>query len=501
MRNHPKANVPTTHPRQPVYHLRWSVILIVGLLGCGGSESAQPPVVKPGGRGVVPATSKHTRSQPQTAPAALRESGDGPSAITNDSAGPETSPTPVAQQEPENAVADNQLKTEKHGPGGLVQLVVPLDKNGRYSLRDFRAECNRTLGTSYQLKGGRNRKFRLTKLDKDALELAAIVLDEFSSVDFNDKRFVIAFENPRDKKRKRAIVKQLTKTFGWPAGTGLQIPDGFKPRQRTMLLIHGLEAGPADMQRLVRACKASGIQSLIFDYPNDGPLSVSGERLNSELADFSKRFPQARLAIVAHSMGGLVARHCLENSNRLPDCITDLIMLATPHHGASLAYIQPWIELVFAVLPSKWDLHNDGLGESAIDLMPKSEFLSSLNARPRPSGIRYHLAIGRKGLLTDRTAKAVEQELEALMARKNSSLEHRASMRRFIRSPELRTGHGDGAVTIRSATLENVASTKTFDLTHREIYQLPGQVPERSPVFSWMLEVLDWNKSAARSAR
>jgi pimeloyl-ACP methyl ester carboxylesterase len=268
-----------------------------------------------------------------------------------------------------------------------------------------------------------------------------------------------------------------------------------------MLLIHGLEAGPADMRRLEMACRASGIQTLIFDYPNDGPLVQSGKRLNADLKRFTRRYPKTRITIVAHSMGGLVARYCLEQADQSPDCVTDLVTLATPHHGSSLASIQPWIELVFSVFPSKWNLHNDGLGQAGDDLRPGSKFLENLNARPRQKGVRYHVAIGRKGFLTDQNARAVEKELETLMARAKLPQHERISVRQFVRSPELRTGLGDGAVTVRSATLKDVASTRQFDLDHREIYQLPGKAPEKSLVFSWILEVLDWDTSLKPPSR
>ena len=56
------------------------------------------------------------------------------------------------------------------------------------------------------------------------------------------------------------------------------------------------------------------------------------------LADFLAALPHQRIAIIAHSMGGLDARyliHHLDPQHR----VRDLITLATPHHGSAVADI------------------------------------------------------------------------------------------------------------------------------------------------------------------
>ena len=75
----------------------------------------------------------------------------------------------------------------------------------------------------------------------------------------------------------------------------------------------------------------------------------------------------ARVAVVAHSMGGLALRWYLtrlDGQHR----VERAIFLATPHRGTWLAWL--------------------GLGQGARDMRPGSIFLRELNAFPMPAGVR-----------------------------------------------------------------------------------------------------------------
>ncbi len=123
----------------------------------------------------------------------------------------------------------------------------------------------------------------------------------------------------------------------WPEKNGLHLPDDFHPSARTILLIHGLESHAGQFDRFQQACRKWGVQTLVFDYPNDGPIAWAGDRLSDDLKALSARNPRLRVVIVAHSMGGLVSRYCLETPGKLPGCVTDLFTLGTPHAGSALS--------------------------------------------------------------------------------------------------------------------------------------------------------------------
>lgn len=63
-------------------------------------------------------------------------------------------------------------------------------------------------------------------------------------------------------------------------------------------------------------------------------------------------------------------------------------------------------------------------------------------------------------------------------------------LRVIAMADELVDGKADGAVTIDSATIKTVTSVKRFSLCHNELISLPGNRPEASPVFRWLLKTL-----------
>ncbi|HSJ15671.1 MAG TPA: alpha/beta fold hydrolase [Longimicrobiales bacterium] len=76
-----------------------------------------------------------------------------------------------------------------------------------------------------------------------------------------------------------------------------------------------------------------------------------------------------RVALVAHSMGGLAARWYLTRLGGAAHVHT-AIFLATPHHGTYAAWL--------------------GFGPGAREMRPGSEFLQRLNATPWPDTVRAH---------------------------------------------------------------------------------------------------------------
>ena len=248
-----------------------------------------------------------------------------------------------------------------------------------------------------------------------------------------------------------------------------------------------------------RAFEAWGVQTFIFDYPNDGPLRISGRRLRKELFQLSSKHPRLDLVVVAHSMGGLVARYALERVAPAPSCVTDLFTLGTPHQGSRLAVGQPWLEVIVA--PDWQDRLNpfagmrDGVGQVVRELLPGSEFLKQLNAFSRPAGIRYHVAAGRQGFLSEQRRRELIDALQKQRARIGKG---EVDILRIITAPELQTGKGDGAVTVESATkLHGAITTRVFELNHIELIRQKVARPEEAEVFRWIVDTLHWSRNHA----
>ncbi|HEV3004498.1 MAG TPA: alpha/beta fold hydrolase [Pirellulales bacterium] len=380
----------------------------------------------------------------------------------------------------------------------FIDLTIPLVDGRYFSPRDFCAESNHKLHTHYPLDRIADRKIELTTLERAALILAGET--GLLRVTIGDDKLVIGVPNREDDRvrhrRRRRLEKLLhVPVTEWPEGKGLHLPNGFDQERRSILLVHGLEAASDDLQPFARACHHADIQAILFDYPNDGPIAWSGDRLRSELDDLAEAHPRLKLAIVAHSMGGLAARYALESTDSPPKCVTHLFMLGTPNHGTALAGAQEWIELVRAV-PARTLFSGenlcDGLGEAAVDLRPDSEFLKKLNDRKRPAGVRYYSAIGRQSFLAEKTRAAIERELADFFRRRKTPEEIGKVLLDALASDEMRDGKGDGAVAIASARLEHADGERVFDLNHKQLLALPTERPEDAQPFRWVRETLGW---------
>ena len=173
----------------------------------------------------------------------------------------------------------------------------------------------------------------------------------------------------------------------------------------------------------------------------------------AELQQLATRHPRFGLTVVAHSMGGLVARHCLEAPGEgPPTCVTDVFLVGAPNHGSMLASERGVLELVCEVFPglTSTDLGSlkDGLGEAGDDLLPGSLFLRRLNACHRAKGVRYYSAIGCKGLFREAQVRDIDRELQAAFTRRSVSAGIRDQALRILHSDEVCTQRGDGVVAV-----------------------------------------------------
>ena len=97
------------------------------------------------------------------------------------------------------------------------------------------------------------------------------------------------------------------------------------PRMR-VVLVHGYLAAPAVMWPLSRRLAKLGHEVELFGYPSTrGHLQAHGEALARQLGG------RGEVAVVAHSMGGLLVHRALSLEPRLP--VSHRVFIATPHRG------------------------------------------------------------------------------------------------------------------------------------------------------------------------
>lgn len=281
-----------------------------------------------------------------------------------------------------------------------------------------------------------------------------------------------------------------------PGGNDLETFSTNQLPKRIILVMGGLQGSIESAERFALALSEAihnpaDTRMAVFGYPNDGSMCESAEVLREMLADLHRQSPETKVSIVAHSMGGLVARHAIEPSPphegcKLP-CVDQLVMICPPNHGSVLAQYADALEFPDALSKVQsgslsftqvaQSLINDGLGEACEELVPTSPFLQELNSRPRATGVRYSIVSGTAGPMTPLirfassvASKGIREQTRINRLPNAVDLVNRAD--ELLLSDEFAQGLGDGAVSLQSAALQGVNEFHTLPITHGEWAQI-----------------------------
>jgi pimeloyl-ACP methyl ester carboxylesterase len=158
----------------------------------------------------------------------------------------------------------------------------------------------------------------------------------------------------------------------------------FDEKKTQVLFVHGATGTPRNWKYLVDGIDRSQFQPWFFYYPSGLPLDRTGAILAQSITRIAAgpRLHLERLVIVAHSMGGLVARSAL---NRLsvphkPTYLKMFISFSTPYGGHDAAGAA--VEHAPDVIPSWYDL------------APGSPYLRALSESPLPPDLPFFLFFG-----------------------------------------------------------------------------------------------------------
>lgn len=243
-----------------------------------------------------------------------------------------------------------------------------------------------------------------------------------------------------------------------------------------VIFVHGLNSHPHTVARLCDIAERNGLAAARFQYPNDQSLDDSALLLSRELKRWKELHPQRSVALVTHSMGGLVARAAIENAQLDPGNVTKLIMVSPPNHGSNLSQ--------FAFGLDVWEYLNagnrdttegnlfyssleDGLSEATVDLEPGSIFLTKLNRRERNPEVAYSIFLGTGG-------PCQREELDDFRRTMNAGNSW-CSWWKCMTSKldpaiadldEVVAGCGDGAVAVKRGRLAGVEDTVVMNYDH-----------------------------------
>jgi hypothetical protein len=147
---------------------------------------------------------------------------------------------------------------------------------------------------------------------------------------------------------KAALAQQL------PGATG-----------KILVLVHGLcmndlqwrSESPAGVQDYGQQARELGYTPVYLHYNTGLHTSVNGGQFAALLEQLLQAWPTAvkELALLTHSMGGLVARSACHSAAsqgmQWPVRLRKLVFLGTPHHGAPLEKVGNWVDTVLGSNP------------------------------------------------------------------------------------------------------------------------------------------------------
>jgi pimeloyl-ACP methyl ester carboxylesterase len=233
----------------------------------------------------------------------------------------------------------------------------------------------------------------------------------------------------------------------------------------------------------------------VFYYPTAMDLDTNIAALTAGLDAFEATYPNTKITMVGHSMGGIIARGAIETA-RADDLtrIDQLIQIFPPNHGSRLAELtEPGdaIELAlrtFRSMSSEAEevaspfsgstspidimlgLATEGFGAASRDLRPESDFIKRLNNQSRRSSVAYSIIAGNQGPVSPLVVlldAVLMSQIDDQIADEQELLQSGIDLvRRYGTCDELIQGSGDGAVTITSTRLRGVRDHEVIDSNH-----------------------------------
>jgi hypothetical protein len=194
-----------------------------------------------------------------------------------------------------------------------------------------------------------------------------------------------------------------------------------KTGAKLLVLVHGLCMNDLQWTRRghdhgAMLADALGYTPLYLHYNTGLGIARNGRAFAELLETLHAHWPAAidEIAIIGHSMGGLLARsacqHAAEVDHRWLASLRDLVCLGSPHHGAPLERGGRWVDLLLGATPFASPLARVGRVRSAgiTDLRHGATRPPRSRRRiaPLPRGVRCHAIAAttgsRRGDLKDR---------------------------------------------------------------------------------------------------
>ncbi len=120
---------------------------------------------------------------------------------------------------------------------------------------------------------------------------------------------------------------------------GIYFLEPYDPDRVPVLFVHGMNGSPRGFAELIDHLDRERYQPWLYYYPSGLPLQTVATHLVQTLEELELRHDVESMPVVAHSMGGLVAKGLLHERERraAPAQIPHMIALSTPWRGHAAA--------------------------------------------------------------------------------------------------------------------------------------------------------------------
>ncbi len=151
----------------------------------------------------------------------------------------------------------------------------------------------------------------------------------------------------------------------------------FDQDKETTIYFHGYGARGRSLEHIARGMHGVGYNAVLFTYPCFNDLEdVALEGVKKVREIYARQSSERPVHIVGHSMGGLVS---CDVTKMVPELVGSATFLGTPFSGVKKARY--------------------GVGKSARQITPGSDYLQDLLKDGLPENIEYHLVQGKYDLV------------------------------------------------------------------------------------------------------
>lgn len=196
---------------------------------------------------------------------------------------------------------------------------------------------------------------------------------------------VASFDDPMMARENGAMGYWEPLSFVRKIGFCLLFQQPYDPRKVPVVFVHGALGTPLDWKNIVDRLDHNRFQPWFFYYPTGIPLEKSARALDVMVMDLYRRYGFQEMHVVAHSMGGLVARSFILQNHYLGQqtFVKKFVSISSPWNGHILT--AKGVERAPEAIPS-WH-----------DMVPDSPFIQGLFKHELPPSLAYYLLFSYKG--------------------------------------------------------------------------------------------------------